>query len=186
MAARTLTARVGDDAYTVRVDGRTVSVAPARAETATVVETQYLGHGRVLLRVDGTAHPAWVVEDGDTRWVFVDGRVTTVEVTTGTTRGARRASPDSHPALHAPMPATVIRVVAPPGTRVARGATIVLLEAMKMELPLRAPHDAVVTAVHCREGDLVQPNVVLVELGGGASGDLKTGNPIAARGGCLR
>ena len=33
-----------------------------------------------------------------------------------------------------------------------------------MELPLRAPHDGVVTAVHCREGELVQPNVALVEM----------------------
>jgi 3-methylcrotonyl-CoA carboxylase alpha subunit len=35
---------------------------------------------------------------------------------------------------------------------------------MKMELPIRAPRDGVVTAVHCREGDLVQPGVVLVDL----------------------
>jgi biotin carboxyl carrier protein len=33
-----------------------------------------------------------------------------------------------------------------------------------MELPLRAPGDARVTAVRCREGDLVQPDAVLVEL----------------------
>ena len=36
---------------------------------------------------------------------------------------------------------------------------------MKMELPLRAPRDGVVTAVHCREGELVQADTVLVELG---------------------
>jgi biotin carboxyl carrier protein len=35
---------------------------------------------------------------------------------------------------------------------------------MKMELPLRSPADATVTAVHCREGELVQPDTVLVEL----------------------
>jgi biotin carboxyl carrier protein len=33
-----------------------------------------------------------------------------------------------------------------------------------MELPLRASSDATVKAVHCREGDLVQPDTVLVEL----------------------
>jgi biotin carboxyl carrier protein len=107
---------------------------------------------------------AWVVEDGDTRWVFVDGEVTTVEVSAGTARPSRRGAPDSQPTLSAPMPATVVRVVAPAGTRVQRGATIVLLEAMKMELPLRAPFDALVSAVHCRDGELVQPGTVLVEL----------------------
>jgi 3-methylcrotonyl-CoA carboxylase alpha subunit len=104
------------------------------------------------------------VEDGDLRWVFADGDLTTVEVTEGPARARRRGTADAPPTLHAPMPATVVRIVAPPGTRVHRGATVVLLEAMKMELPLRAPHDAVVTAVHCREGELVQPNAVLVDL----------------------
>jgi biotin carboxyl carrier protein len=35
---------------------------------------------------------------------------------------------------------------------------------MKMELPIRAPADAVVSAVHCREGELVRAGAVLVEL----------------------
>jgi biotin carboxyl carrier protein len=35
---------------------------------------------------------------------------------------------------------------------------------MKMELPLRAGGDAIVIAVHCAAGDLVQPNVALVDL----------------------
>ncbi len=33
-----------------------------------------------------------------------------------------------------------------------------------MELPLRAPADATIKAVHCREGELVQPDAVLVEF----------------------
>ena len=36
---------------------------------------------------------------------------------------------------------------------------------MKMELPLRAPGDAIVTAIHCREGELVQADAVLMDLG---------------------
>jgi len=39
-----------------------------------------------------------------------------------------------------------------------------LLEAMKMELPVRAPGDGVVSAVHCAKGDLVQADAVLLEL----------------------
>ena len=39
-----------------------------------------------------------------------------------------------------------------------------MLEAMKMELAVRAPRDGVVTAVHCRAGELVQPGVTLVEI----------------------
>jgi biotin carboxyl carrier protein len=62
------------------------------------------------------------------------------------------------------MPATVIKVLAKTGAHVKKGDTLVVLEAMKMELPIRATGDAVVTAVHCSEGELVQADAVLVEL----------------------
>ena len=62
------------------------------------------------------------------------------------------------------MPATVIRLQTRAGDRVKRGDTLVVLEAMKMELPVRSNADGVVSAVHCREGDLVQPGVALIEI----------------------
>jgi acetyl-CoA/propionyl-CoA carboxylase biotin carboxyl carrier protein len=76
----------------------------------------------------------------------------------------RRSSTEAAQTLAAPMPATVVKVLVKPGDRVAKGDTVVLLEAMKMELPLRAAGDATVKAVHCREGELVQPETVLVEM----------------------
>ena len=66
--------------------------------------------------------------------------------------------------MTAPMPATVLKVLVTAGSQVKKGETLVILEAMKMELPLRAPADAIVTAVGCHEGELVQPDAVLVEL----------------------
>ena len=76
----------------------------------------------------------------------------------------RRSSAEGAQSLTAPMPATVVKVLVKPGDRVAKGDTVVVLEAMKMELPLRAAGDATVKAVHCREGELVQPENVLVEM----------------------
>lgn len=68
-------------------------------------------------------------------------------------------------ALSSPMPATVTAMPVGIGQTVEAGDVLIALEAMKMELPLRAPRRAIVTALHCRVGDLVQPDVVLVELG---------------------
>jgi biotin carboxyl carrier protein len=65
------------------------------------------------------------------------------------------------------MPATVLKVNARSGDSVKKGDVVVLLEAMKMELPLRAPADATVAAVHCHEGELVAGDAVLVEFGTG-------------------
>jgi biotin carboxyl carrier protein len=64
----------------------------------------------------------------------------------------------------APMPATVVRIQTAVGKEVTRGETLLILEAMKMELPVRAPADGTVTAVNCAEGDLVQPDVALIEI----------------------
>jgi acetyl/propionyl-CoA carboxylase alpha subunit len=66
--------------------------------------------------------------------------------------------------LTAPMPGTVIRVLAEPGQRVEARQPLVVLEAMKMETPLVSPYEAVVRAVHIAEGDRVAGGAVLVEL----------------------
>ena len=62
------------------------------------------------------------------------------------------------------MPATVTRIVAIVGQRVSAGDVLVLLEAMKMELAIRAPREGVVAKIACEPGALVQPGVPLVEL----------------------
>ena len=79
------------------------------------------------------------------------------------THTRRQTSADR--SLIAPMPATVIQVNGKPGDAIKKGDVVVLLEAMKMELPLRAPADGIIAAIHCRAGDLVQGEAVLVEFG---------------------
>jgi biotin carboxyl carrier protein len=99
--------------------------------------------------------------DGVGIWVGVDGWVFEFRVTTG---AATRPLSRGHEALSPPMSSTVVRVNVRPGDRVESGDTLVVLEAMKMELPIRAPRDATVRAVHCHEGELVQPDTVLLDL----------------------
>jgi len=67
-------------------------------------------------------------------------------------------------ALTAPMPGTVIKVLAAAGDRVEPRQTLLLLEAMKMETPVVSPYEAVVRAVHVAEGDRVAGGALLVEL----------------------
>lgn len=99
------------------------------------------------------------------RWAFWDGRVFHLASDRlGPARVRGQAGPDGTQTLSAPMPATVVKVLVAPGSVVRRGDTLIVLEAMKMELPLRAAGDATVTAVRAREGELVQPDAVLIEL----------------------
>jgi len=105
-------------------------------------------------------------EHGDTQWAFWNGQVfreerRREEPEKTATRPAATTGPQR---LMAPMPATVIKVLVSKGQKVRKGDTVVLLEAMKMELPVRALADGTVAAVNCQEGDLVQPDQVLIEL----------------------
>src|SRR6188472_3680089 len=76
----------------------------------------------------------------------------------GGTAGAEQS------ALTAPMPGTVIKVLAAAGDQVEQRQTLLVLEAMKMETPVVSPYAATVRAVNVKEGDRVAGGTVLVEL----------------------
>lgn len=118
-----------------------------------------LGHSRY--RVDGRL--AYAIRDRGRTWVFIDGRTYVVEPDTRDA-GDRVHATDDQVALSAPMPATVIAISVRPGQDVDAGDLLLLLEAMKMEVPIKAPRAGRVKSVACRAGDLVQPGVRLVEL----------------------
>ena len=67
--------------------------------------------------------------------------------------------------ITAPMPGTVLAVAVATGDEVTAHDPLVVLEAMKMEMPVLAPFGATVTAVHVEAGDQVASGTVLVELG---------------------
>jgi acetyl-CoA/propionyl-CoA carboxylase biotin carboxyl carrier protein len=152
----------------VRVtDGRREWLATVDGSVVTIEGVE--GAFTVTARPDGR----WEVEHAGHRdtaitarapegvWIGIDG--------SGMQWQARSASsPARHAAVdddvRAPMSATVVRVLVTAGQQVAEGDILVVVEAMKMEMPLRATHAAVVRAVHCREGELVQAAAILVEL----------------------
>ena len=64
----------------------------------------------------------------------------------------------------AEMVANVMKVVVAPGDQLASGDTVVLLESMKMEIPVLTERPGKVAAVKVSEGDVVQEGDVLVTL----------------------
>jgi biotin carboxyl carrier protein len=63
--------------------------------------------------------------------------------------------------VEAEMVANVWKVLVVPGATVAEGDTLVILESMKMEIPVVAPQDGTVTAVNVVEGGVVQEGDVI-------------------------
>ncbi len=124
-----------------------------------------IGAGAYRVEDDGRAQIVYVAGEGDSTWAFSDGRVFRGTGAPEPVRRRRTGRGDTALSLTAPMPATVIKVLVEPGATVKKGDTVLVLEAMKMELPIRATSDGTVTAVHCRQGELVQPETPLVDIG---------------------
>ena len=66
--------------------------------------------------------------------------------------------------LTASMHGVVLDVLVKEGQTIKKGETLILLEAMKMELRISAPKDGTVKKVHCKAGQIVEQEQVLVEL----------------------
>ena len=131
----------GTFALNVRPDGKWTIAHSDGTVLATTVASAVQSPGGLWIGVEGTSTP-WQAQAASSR--------------------ARHASVEAD--VRSPMSATVVRVLVAVGDTVDVGDTLLVVEAMKMEMPLRAPRAAVVRALHCNEGELVQPTTVLVEL----------------------
>lgn len=122
----------------------------------------------VVLERDGVRRTFEVTryDDGGTVYVdHADGHAALTPV-------PRLPEPAEHVApgsLLAPMPGSVLRVEVEPGDRVAKGQSVLVIEAMKMEHRITAPADGVVSAVHVEKGCQVDAGAVLAIIQEGNS-----------------
>jgi acetyl-CoA carboxylase biotin carboxyl carrier protein len=67
--------------------------------------------------------------------------------------------------VRAEMVANVWKVLVSEGDHVDDGDTLVILESMKMEIPVLAEESGTVTKMHVAEGDVVQEDELIAEIG---------------------
>jgi 3-methylcrotonyl-CoA carboxylase alpha subunit len=113
------------------------------------------------LRVDGKVHVVPYAVQGSTISFSFDGEIYFADVAD---KGVRAKARHRDASMSAPMPGLVLKILVKPGDVVAKGAALLILEAMKMEHQIVAPRDGEIAAVNCREGELVQSGVELVTL----------------------
>lgn len=78
---------------------------------------------------------------------------------------AFEASSSSHgDSVRSPMPGRIVAVKVEAGTEVSEGQELMVMEAMKMELTLKAPRDGTVAEVRAVAGEFVEADVVLMKL----------------------
>jgi biotin carboxyl carrier protein len=126
-----------------------------------------IGDSVFRVEVGGRAEIVYVAGPPDDRWAFWNGKTyrwTRAQKPTEGTKAARGRHIAACMEVTAPMPARIVAIKVSAGDSVKSGDTLVVLEAMKMEMPVQAPSDGRVRAIGCREGELVAGDAVLVEL----------------------
>jgi 3-methylcrotonyl-CoA carboxylase alpha subunit len=118
--------------------------------------------GDLLADLGGVRLKATVVRDEGRITVIAGGASHTLTLDDPAARaGEREVRPGS---LKAPMPGRVIAVSARSGDQVARGETLMVVEAMKMEHAITAPADGTVARVHFTIGDQVEEGALLISF----------------------
>jgi 3-methylcrotonyl-CoA carboxylase alpha subunit len=149
----------------LRATGGDVLVSIAGAAGAADVDLTASASRRgegMAVTLDGVQLSASVVPLGDQRYVYVDGQLHKLMLVDP----MAHASEDEHRGGHltAPMSGTIVAVLVKAGDAVARGAPLLILEAMKMEHTITAPDAGTVSAVHYRQGDQVSEGVDLIDV----------------------
>ena len=139
------------EVYRLEIDG-----------TATLARGELRPNETLRVDLDGTRLDATVVVAGEKRHVFIQGH----------SYQLARVDPFFHSGegggleggLVAPMPGQIISLLVSPGQHVAKGAPLLILEAMKMEHTISAPAAGTVKALHFAVGDPVSEGAELVEF----------------------
>jgi len=159
--AISLTFAEGDQHYPVALsrDGEGWRVTlPAGATTARASERE----GRLVITTPDSEFPATVVPHGDERHVFCRGAGRKLTLVDPLAHAGEEEAHGGH--LMAPMSGTVVAVLVKAGDNVAKGAALMILEAMKMEHTIVAPAAGVVAAVNFHAGDRVSEGADLVDI----------------------
>jgi biotin carboxyl carrier protein len=146
------------DGFTVTLDGRSRRVNAARIDAHTL-----------SLLIGPVSHEVTIAPDRASGQLTVRvGTAAIVVAVNGRRRSERKEDggyASSGPQrVVAPMPGKIVRVLVKPGNPVRARQALVVIEAMKMEIELRAARDGTVAEVQATEGVSVDAGAVLVVI----------------------
>ena len=143
--------------FVIRIEGATYR---ARARPAADIVDVRIGAERYRLRIQGNR----VILDDEVHRL----RIADISEDKGVTVEGRAVGEGAVVDVRSSMPGRVVRVAVAAGTRVRRGQTLLILEAMKMQNEIPAPGDGVVRQVAVAEGETITADRVVasIELGG--------------------
>lgn len=150
-------------------DNTTIDLTPSgnayratMGEKVVKVDILSVQDGQLNLLIDGERVTAHVSSDNAKRWVTINGRTYLLSKQSSS---RKKGTNDEHSGqLTAPMPGQVRAVNVSEGDAVTKGQTLIVLEAMKMEMKIQAPLDGVVKSVLVKAGETVEREQILVKI----------------------
>ena len=142
------------ESHHAHIDGRHIEV-----------EMESMQPGAGWMRIGGRVYPFIVAERDGELCVWLKGRTHTIR---RVDRTPRRASGGAAAAqrneLTAPMPGRVLKTLIEPGDEFEAHQPLIVIESMKMEMTISAPHAGRVESISCAAGALVEMGAVLATL----------------------
>jgi 3-methylcrotonyl-CoA carboxylase alpha subunit len=164
IAARPITLRCGSEQHDATIEYHAQGPHLASGSWRGPLAIDACEGTRLRLRLGEQAVAADVVRDADVLHVFTGGRHRGFALVDPLASAGELDQDEDR--LCAPMPGKIIAIHASAGDRVRRGQLLLVMEAMKMEHSIVAPHDGAVEQVRYRVGDQVEEGVTLVSLRG--------------------
>ncbi|GLZ87740.1 geranyl-CoA carboxylase subunit alpha [Metapseudomonas resinovorans] len=161
-----LVLRQGEQKYAVELAVQDAGQQPrllARVNDTEVAVRLVSADGRwAVVEVDGIRRRIAYHQQGSQLWLFgQNGNLELQDVTHEPAGGQAGAGSG---VVKAPMDGAIVEVLVAEGSRVTKGQLLVVLEAMKMEHPLKAGVDGVIRRVQVSQGDQVKSRQLLVEV----------------------
>jgi 3-methylcrotonyl-CoA carboxylase alpha subunit len=152
--------RLGDETVTLRARIGAGDEIDLLLPTGTVRARATETADGMVLHVDGVRHRLRVVRRGAELVVIHAGRNHVLHCIDPLAPPSLDHAGDGR--LTAPIPARVARILVRPGDRVAKGAPLLVLEAMKMEITLSAPTEGTIATIRPAVDDMVEEGMELV------------------------
>ncbi len=120
--------------------------------------------GILILRTGGQTLTLYWARQASEQWISLNGCTYRLD-RPASRRASSRGEDSLGESVRAPMPAQVRAVQIAEGELVEKGQTLMLLEAMKMEIQVKAPLDGRILRLLARDGQSVDKDQLLVEIG---------------------
>ncbi len=129
------------------------------------VEVESTGPGDGWLRIAGHVYPFIVTQRDDKMLVWIKGRTHLLHrVNRSPRRASAGATAQQRRELAAPMPGRVLKVLVEAGDSFEPHQPLIVIESMKTEMTISAPHAGTVKSLSCETGKLVEMGALLATL----------------------